>query len=415
MKESKNSIQSKRVQLSMGMPEFMNRFERHLKLRGHTFFTSQKYLSATKLFLLWLETRPLDERKISGKTIQEFLSMHRPVCHCHGTVQKDIKTVRAALNQLLGMEGYERVLSTVDRTFPEIEIEIDLFDRYLRKICGHLEATRWYHRRHVRKFLSWLFDDRPIQISRITPENLCLFVSKQVIGLRPSSIGVLVYSLRTYLKYLQFNGYVTPSLQTTIPRPPNWSGANLPHALSPDELVRFWSAFDRKTAIGRRDYAMARCLADLGLRCYEVANMQLDSIDWNNGILNLTKTKSRREETLPIPDKMGQALIVYLRYGRPKTKSRSIFVSHRAPLGQAVQNSTVRGAIRRAFSRTGLPWSGTHILRSTVASRLLESGATLKEVADLLRHRSIDTTKTYLKIDLSHLSQVALPWPGRPS
>ena len=131
--------------------------------------------------------------------------------------------------------------------------------------------------------------------------------------------------------------------------------------------------------------------------------------------LHLPKTKSRWQETLPIPDRMGRALVNYLRYRRPQTNSRFVFVYHRAPKGRAVQNTTVRGVVRRAFSRAGFSWTGTHILRSTAASRLLEGGATLKEIADVLRHRSIDTTKLYAKIDLTHLARVALPWQGRLS
>jgi len=116
---------------------------------------------------------------------------------------------------------------------------------------------------------------------------------------------------------------------------------------------------------------------------------------------------------LPLPQITGAALVDYLGHGRPATSSRSVFVLHRAPRGQAATNTTVRGAIRRAFERAGLPWSGTHILRHTAATRMVQGGASLKEVADVLGHRSIDTTLIYTKVDLPQLSRVALPWPGR--
>jgi site-specific recombinase XerD len=396
--------------------EFINYFEVYLKKRGHTHFTRQSYLSSAKHFYAWLKERPLGENKISTKIVQQFLHEHLPGCCCPKPVYKDVKTVRAALNQVLSMEGCDRVRTTIiGRTFPDIEAEIDLFDKYMQKICGYAEASRWYHRRHIREFLSWLFGDQPVRGKRITAEHLCRFVSEKATAFRSNSIGVLVYSLRTYLRFLQLNGHVPPSLKATIPRPPNWSDASLPKSLNREEFNRFWSVFDCKMPVSQRDYAIARCLADLGLRCYEVAAIQLEHIDWNNGILHLPITKSRRPELLPIPDKMGRALITYLRYGRPATKSRFLFVHHRAPLGSAVQCSTVRGVIRRAFSRAGLSWTGTHILRSTAASRLLEAGASVKEIADVLRHRSIDTTKFYTKINLPQLAQVALPWPGRAS
>lgn len=261
MKRQKDVRQSRHDWPFSGTPEFINRFEEHLKRRGHTYSTKQRYLSSIKHFLSWFETSLSDERKISSETIQIFLREHLPVCRCPEPVYKEIKTVRAALNQMLSMAGHERVRTNIGGTSPEIETAIELFDKYLRKVCGHAEATRWYHRRHVRTFLSWLFGDRTVSVDKITPENLCRFVTEQAIGLRPSSIGVLIYSLRAYLKFLQFNGHVTPSLEATIPRPPNWSGANLPSALNSRELARFWSVFDHTTAIGKRDYAMARCLA----------------------------------------------------------------------------------------------------------------------------------------------------------
>ncbi|MBW1778790.1 MAG: tyrosine-type recombinase/integrase [Deltaproteobacteria bacterium] len=391
----------------------IDRFEAYLKKRGHTDYTKQSYLSSAKHFYSWLGTTPWSVNEISRETAQYFLEEHLPVCCCPRPGYKDVKTVRAALNQVLSMDGYDRIRPFIRVTYPYIEAEIGHFDAYLQNTCGHAETTRWYHRRHIREFLGWLFGDQRVCIPRITAEHLCRFVMERSSSLRSNSISTLVYSLRKYLRFLQLNGYGTPSLEATIPRPPNWAGASLPQALNHEELNRFWSVFDLQTPVGKRDHAIARCLVDLGLRCHEVASIRLDSIDWHKGVLYLARTKSRRQETLPMPEKMGRALVAYLRNARPKTKNRFVFVYHRAPLGQAVQNTTVRGIIRRAFTRAGLPWSGTHILRSTAATRLLEGGASLKDVADVMRHRSIDTTKSYTRINFAQLAKVALPWPGR--
>lgn len=392
--------------------EFIDYFDAHLKKRGYSHHTRKAYLSVAKHFYSSLKTAPyIDE--ISKESAQWFFQNHLPFCCCPEPVYKHVKSVRAALNQMLLMEGYHRLRPDIDTTYLHIENEIDRFDKYLNEICGHADATRWYHRRNIRAFLIWLFCDRCIDVEKITAESLCRFVTERASSLRSSSLGSLVYSLRAYLRFLQLNGLATPSLEATLPRPPNWSGTNLPQALNHNDLLKFWSVFDRRTPIGKRDYAVARCLTDLGLRCHEVAAMQLEDIDWHNGVLHLPKTKSRRHETLPLPGKMAHALIAYLSKARPQTNCRSLFVYHRAPVGQAVQNTTVRGIVRRAFIRAELPWSGTHILRSTTASRLLEGGASIKEVADVLRHHSINTTTSYTRINLTQLAQVALPWPGR--
>ena len=416
MKEQKVGDDSGQNRLTGVGPASINALDCYLKTRGYRHSTRRAYLASMEHFCYWLKTRRYGDREINSNVVGIFLQEHLPVCHCPRPVQKGIKTVRAALNQFLLMRGQARVRRRVSHgTSTEIEGVIDRFDEYLQNVCGHSEATRWYHRRNAKAFLSWHFGDRPLNVARITAQSLCRFVTAKAGDYCPGSIGVLVYSLRTYMKFLQFTGHVTPSLAATIPRPPNWSAASLPRALNSKELSLFWSVFERSTPIGKRDYAMARCLADLGLRCYEVANIHLHDIDWRSGVLRLSRTKSRREETLPIPGTMGQAIVSYLRYGRPHTNSRAVFVHHRGPVGKAVRDSTVRGAVRRAFSRAGLAFSGTHILRNTFASRLLEGGATLKEIADLLRHGSIDTTKSYVKIDLQKLAHVAMPWPGRLS
>jgi integrase len=222
-------------------------------------------------------------------------------------------------------------------------------------------------------------------------------------------------ALRSYLRFLRFSGELVTEVGDAIPTPPNWSLAALPPSLSEADLKRFWGAFDRFTAIGKRDYAMARCLADMALRCHEVADMRLEAIDWRTGTVQLPQTKHRQGDLLPLPDSAGQALVDYLRGGRPPCTSRAVFVHHRAPMGEGVAKTTVRGAIRRAFMRAGLPWTGTHVLRHTAATRMLEAGIPLKAIADVLRHCSLDTTAVYTKVDLPNLARVALPWPEQQS
>ncbi|MCP4377516.1 MAG: tyrosine-type recombinase/integrase, partial [bacterium] len=266
------------------------------------------------------------------------------------------------------------------------------FDDFQRDVCGLAKSTRVYRQRYVLTFLVWMFGTSRIDSTRITPEILVRFVTDQAGDLKPSSVGVLLSALRSYLRFLQFKGESNVALLASVPRPPNWSLVPLPPCLSNAEMEKFLATFDLSTPVGKRDYAMARCLMDLGLRCYEVASLKLGDINWLGGVVDLHHNKSRREAQLPLPDRTGRAIVDYLRNGRPATTSRSIFVFHRAPLGCGVANTTVRGAIRRAFSRAGLPWTGTHILRHTMATRMVQSGATLKEVADVLRHRDINTT-----------------------
>lgn len=410
----------KRVQFSIsgdsnGYETIAGDFSDYLKSRGHSASTRHAYHSALMHFVGWFKTECPQDRTINSSAICAFLHQHIPICHCTPPVYKEIKTVRAALNQFLLMLEQDRLQTLDSEISSAVEFELREFDDFQRDVCGFTESTRAYRRRFVRTFLVGLHGTGRINSENITPEVLVKFVTGKATHLKPSSVGVLLSSLRCYLRFLQFRGESTISLMATVPRPPNWSLTTLPPCLNAVEMTKFLATFDISTAIGKRDYAMARCLVDLGLRCHEVASLEISDIDWRKGVVGLHHNKSRREEQLPLPNITGQAIVDYLRNGRPKTTSRSIFVFHRAPLGCGVANTTVRGAIRRAFSQAGLPWTGSHILRHTIANQMVQSGVTLKEVADVLRHRDIDTTQIYTKVNLPELKQVAMPWPGRQS
>jgi len=397
-----------------GYKVLISEFSTYLKARGHSEGTQQNYRSALTHFVRWLSAEP-EHQMIDGQVVHAFLQNHLPACRCPSPVFKQLKTVRAALNQLLLMQGQDQLRPPCFKGSAAIEDAIRQFDNFQRDVCGLTDATLLRRRYCIRKFLNSLFGDGPIEPQNITPEVLFKFVTDKAAGLKPSSVSTLLCALRSYLRFLQIKGESSIALIAAVPRPPNWSLASLPPSLSDMDMERFWAAFDITTTNGKRDYAMARCLADLGLRCHEVASMRLDDIDWQNGVLQLQHSKSRRQEQLPLPDITGRAVVDYLRNSRPTTTSRAVFVYHRAPMGQGVVVTTVRSAIRCALARADLPCTGTHILRHTAATQMVQGGATLKEVADVLRHRSINTTSIYTKVNLPELQRVTMPWPGRLS
>ena len=162
---------------------------------------------------------------------------------------------------------------------------------------------------------------------------------------------------------------------------------------------------------------MALCQVDLGLRVSEVAGLCLEDLDWRAATLRLPAGKIGRARELPLPQRVGQAIADYLHGGRPAPSCRNVFVRHRVPRGAAVTKTLVAGVMRMAYAKVpGCEhWAGTHVLRHTAATRMHRHGATLKEVADILGHRSLGTTTIYTKVDLPGLTAVALPWPeARP-
>jgi integrase len=188
--------------------------------------------------------------------------------------------------------------------------------------------------------------------------------------------------------------------------------AALPKGLSDAEVQQLVDSLGWEGPSARRADAMVRCALDLGLRSGEIATLGLDDIDWQAGTITLRRTKSRREDTLPLPPTTGQAIVDYLLHERPPSANRAVFVRRIAPCDRPLGADCVRKSIRQAYARAGLPYTRSHLLRHTMASRLLASGSSLKEVADVLRHRSLNTTLIYAKLDSRTLTAVALPWPG---
>jgi site-specific recombinase XerD len=290
--------------------------------------------------------------------------------------------------------------------------ELRAFDDYLTTVRGLRTVTRHAQLKYVREFLLTLFSDAIVELDTLVPRDIEQFTRRHTAGWKPASVKQVGIALRSYLRFKAVQGVNTARLVAAVPRVAQWRLSHLPRDLSSEEVEQLLRAFDRSTATGRRDYAIARCYVDLGLRTIEIARLQLDDLDWRESRMQI-RSKGRRTDLLPLPSLTGNAIAAYLRSGRRRTPARALFLRHRPPLDKPATTDTIRAAIRNAALRCGLAQrlTGTHILRHTVASRLVKSGASLKAIADLLRHRSLDTTTIYAKVDLDALSKVAAPWP----
>jgi integrase len=197
-----------------------------------------------------------------------------------------------------------------------------------------------------------------------------------------------------------------------IASPAHWSAASLPRALEPEQVERLLNSFTASLRSPRRGLAIVRLALDLGLRVAEISRLQLEDIDWKHATVTLKRTKSRRHDVLPLLEATGRALEDYIRHERPTSRDRAVFVRHLAPHDAPLGVCAIRCVVKRAFQRVGIPHGRSHALRHTLACRLVGGGSPIKEVADVLRHRSLNTTLIYAKVDLGALADVALPWPG---
>ena len=218
--------------------------------------------------------------------------------------------------------------------------------------------------------------------------------------------------MQSYFRYRATRGDQVGKLITVILNPVHWKLATLPRALKEEEVARLLSNVSTARRLPLRAYAIVRCALDMGLRAGEIARLMISDINWCAGTVTLRGTKSLRQDILPLPLEAGQALADYLQYERPATNHPAIFVRRMVGRDQPITSAAIQKVIKRACRRIGLPHASAHALRHTVACRLVENGSSLKEVADVLRHRSLNTTLIYAKLDTPKLSAVALPWPG---
>lgn len=390
-------------------------FAQRLVDRGYDRAVVRFYLNSVAHFAHWCAQRRISLSEIDEQRVNRFLERHLRGCECAVRCMRRRHIVRSALNHLLNHLRSGGHIPPRHCSIPPLIVqELHDFDDHLCRVRGLSGMTRHAYLRFLPPFLNSFFRKKSIRIGTLSAASVTQFAQRHAAGWKPYSIKLFNTALRSYFAFKAMQGEPTTHLAAALPRAAIWRLAQLPKMLTRQEIDRLLGAYDRTRATGKRDYAIARCLIDLGLRRVEVARLTLDDVDWRAGVLRIA-AKGRRVDVLPLPSQTGRAIADYLRRGRPPTTRRELFVPHRPPRNRPTDPDLVRNAVRCAARHCGLQdrIGGTHILRHTVAGRLVQAGAPLKQIADLLRHRDLDTTTIYAKVDLPALRRVAMPWPGR--
>ncbi len=236
---------------------------------------------------------------------------------------------------------------------------------------------------------------------------------RESVAVSVSATRFFVAGLRSFLRFCVVEGLVGADLSQAALAVTGRRRSALPRGITKADAAALVDRCDRRSAAGRRDYAVIVTLLRLGLRAKEVASLSLDDIDWRAGEL-VVSGKGGRQDRLPLPAQVGEAVASYLRRGRPRSDNRALFLAARAPFGP-IAAGTVSSTVRRACRRAGIAEVGAHRLRHTVACEMVSAGVPLVQIAQVLRHHSLQTTAIYARVDLDRLRELAAPWPGDQS
>ena len=262
----------------------------------------------------------------------------------------------------------------------------------------------------ARLFLAGREGPDGLGLGRLCAADVGSFLARECPKRSVSGARDLVCALRSLLRYLHLAGLTDAPLVWAVPSVADLRDRTLPRGLEPAAVKELLASCDRRTLVGRRDYAILLLLSRLGLRAAEVARLQLDDVDWRGGLL-LVRGKGSRQDVLPLPVDVGEAIVSYLRR-RPRCECRALFLRVTAPRRE-LNRSTIGWVVRAACDRAGLARVGAHRLRHTAATEMLRAGASLPEIGQVLRHREQKTTAIYAKVDRKALRALARPWPSQ--
>jgi len=290
---------------------------------------------------------------------------------------------------------------------------LDDFSLYLQQERVLAPTTVANYVSLIKKFLTHRFGTGPADLSDLTAAQVVSSVQRLVPSLCRKRAKVMTSALRSFLRYARYQDFIRSDLAACVPCVADWSVASIPKGLPIEHVKRVLASCNRKSAIGRRDYAILLLLARLGLRAGEVAALTLEDFDWETGRLTL-RGKGDRYAELPVPADVGKAIAAYLKHGRTRSTNRCVFLRAQAPAIGLRNSRSVGLIVAKALARAGINCrrKGAHQFRHTLATEMLRHGASLAEIGEVLRHRNPQTTAIYAKVDLASLRTLALPWPG---
>jgi integrase/recombinase XerD len=356
----------------------------------------------------WLERKSLALAHLDEQVAQRFLEKRRR----QGRLWKgQARAVSLFLEHLREKGAIPTPQPVVDGS--PLAVLQKRYESFLEKERGLAAATVARYGKFLRRFLSERFGNTPIRVWKLIPNDISEFLLRHARSGTPGEAKLMVTMLRSIFRFFFQHGETAVDLTGAVPTVRAWRLADVPKYLAPEEVERVIQACERRSpGLACRDRAIMLLLARLGLRAGEVIALELDDIDWRAGVLTV-RGKGGLHDRLPLPADVGEAMATYLRHHRPRCTTRHVFIRIKAPHRGFANPSSISTIVCRALNRAGLQPSlkGAHILRHSLATGMLRSGASMDEIGEILRHRTPNSTEIYAKVDINNLRSLALPWP----
>lgn len=385
-----------------------------LARKGYARLSIVRYLSLIGSFSEYADAQGCADPKLINRSLVERFLTERPTS---SGMRAQARTALGHVVRHLALR-YPPAGDAQRAADPDQRLLSD-YDSYLDEVRGLQQRTRAGVVYSARQMLAWYRQNRSGRaLSELGAEDVLAFVAF-VTGTRSaySTRSAAMSHLRNFLRYLRWEEIVNEDLARLVPRTPCWRMAHVPSYLAWEEIQRAIDAIDATDPIGMRDRAILLLLATTGLRNGELRRLQLRDVCWRGAEVHLPVTKNRREHRVPLLKEPGSALADYVLHGRPAAADTTVFLCHRPPVRPLRYSSAVSAIVRRRLAHCGInpTRAGAHLLRHSLATRMIQQQCPVKEVADLLGHHSIDMTAVYIKVALPQLANVALPFPGGAS
>lgn len=391
-----------RVLMTGPLAPFADAYKTSLRERGYTPLTTVNELRQMASLSRWLQAKRLTAADLSSKRAQQFLACQR----AQGRRATCSRPCLMWLLDLLRGLGVTAAEEPAPVGSPR-EVLLASFERYLLAERGLASGTVVGYLARVRRFLDGLPSSG--ELAGLTAAEVTQAVLRESRAVSVSAAQNFVCALRSFLRFCFIEGLLEADLSQAALPVTGRRRSSLPKGIGRADAEALLGACDRRQALGRRDYALIILLLRLGLRRGEVARLRLEDIDWRAGDL-VVRGKGAREDRLPLAADVGEAIASYLRRGRHASDRRELFLQARAPY-EPIASGTVASTVRRACRRAGIPEVGSHRLRHTTACEMVSAGVPLQRIGQVLRHRSLQSTAIYARVDLDRLRLLAQPWP----